>query len=75
LAVESVAANALADGHAQVDVEADAGDAHAGIVLVLGDEERVVVGMGVAVRVAGMAACVRVHGNGRRGSGSCAVGG
>jgi hypothetical protein len=76
LAVESVAANALAHGHAQVDVEANTGDAHAGIIFVLGYEERVVVGMGVAVRVAGMAACVRVHGSGGGGrSRSCAVNG
>lgn len=66
LAVEDVASYAFADGHAQVDVQADARDAHAGIVLVLGHKIRVVV-MVVVVRVAAVAARLglgRAHGGG-----------
>jgi hypothetical protein len=36
LTIEDVASKALANGHAQVDVEADFGDAHAGVIFVLG---------------------------------------
>lgn len=43
LTVEDVAPEAFADRHAQVDVEANLGDAHAGVILVLGQEEGVVV--------------------------------
>lgn len=77
LAVEDVAAHALADGHAQVDVQANAGDAHAGVVLVLGQEKGVVMVVVVVVRVAGMAACLRLYGrgHGQRGSVSSGVGG
>jgi hypothetical protein len=78
LAVEDVAADALADGHAQVDVQADARDAHAGVVLVLGHQICVVV-MVVVVRVAAVAARLgpgRAHGgSGGRGNVSGAVGG
>jgi hypothetical protein len=66
LAVEDVAADTLADGHAQVDVQADARDAHTGIVLVLGHKVCVVVM--VVVRVAAVAARLglrRAHGGGR----------
>lgn len=60
LAIEDVAAKALAHGHAQVDVETNAGDAHAGIILVLGQQEGVVVVVMVCVRVAGVASCLRL---------------
>jgi hypothetical protein len=53
LAVEDVAAKPLAHGHAQIDIQADARDADASIVLVLGEQEGVVV-MVVVVRVAGV---------------------
>jgi hypothetical protein len=36
LTVEDVASKALANGHAQVDVEADFSDAHAGVIFVFG---------------------------------------
>ena len=43
LTIEDVASEALADSHAQVDVEANLGDAHAGVILVLGQEKGVIV--------------------------------
>jgi hypothetical protein len=71
LAVEDVAAKPLSHGHAQVDIQPDAGDAHAGIVLVLRQQEGVVVVM-VVVAVAGVPVAV---GEARHGSSnvSCAV--
>lgn len=55
LAIEDVSAKALADGHAQVDIEADSGNAHTSITLVLGQQKGVVVVMVVVqVRVASM---------------------
>lgn len=71
LAVEDVAAHALAHGHAQVDIEADTGDADASIVFVLGQQEGVVVVV-VVVRVAGMPAalCLGRHSSGNV---SCAM--
>lgn len=71
LTVEDVTAEPLAHGHAQVDVQANAGDAYAGIVLVLGQQEGVVV-MVVMVRVASMSTALRL---GRHSSGnvSCAM--
>lgn len=78
LAVEDVASGALADGHAEIDVQADAGDAHAGILLVGGEQVRIVVGV-VVVRVARMAAglrlLLRLGGHGGWGNVSCAVDG
>ena len=63
LAVEDVAADALANGHAQVDIQANSGNAHASVILVLGQQECVIVMM-VVVRVAGMAPrlCTGRHG-------------
>lgn len=77
--MKDVAADALAHGHAQVDVQANAGDAHTGIVLVLGDEVCVVVMVVPVVRVAGVGARLRLrlgraHGYCRRGNGSYAMG-
>ena len=66
LAVEDVASKALADSHAQVDVEANLGDAHAGVILVLGQQERVVVVM-VVVGMASMLPFLRVACHGGRG--------
>jgi len=55
LTIEDVSAKALADGHAQVDIEANSGNAHAGIILVLGQQKRVVMVMVVMqVRMASM---------------------
>lgn len=57
LAIEDVSTKALADGHAQVDIEADSGNAHASVILVLGQQKGVVVVMVVVVmqvRVASM---------------------
>ena len=67
LRVEGVAARALDDGHAQVGVEADARDAHARVVLVLGREVDVVMMMMVVVvvvmvvRVAGVASFLHLR--------------
>jgi hypothetical protein len=66
LTVEDVSSEALADGHAQVDVEANLGDAHAGVILVLGQEESVIVVM-VVVGVAGMVPLLRRARHGGRG--------
>jgi hypothetical protein len=66
LAVEDVASKALADGHAQVDVEANLGDAHASVILVLGQQERVVVVM-VVVGMASMLPFLRGACHGGRG--------
>lgn len=66
LAVEDVASKALADSHAQVDVEANLGDAHAGVILVLGQQERVVVVM-VVVGMASMLPFLRGACHGGRG--------
>jgi len=73
LTVEHIAAKALAHGHAQVHIQADPCDAHAGVILVLGEEEGVVVV--VVVRVAGVTARLRVGvaGHGGRGNVSYAV--
>lgn len=70
LRVESVASGALGDGHAQVGVQADAGDAHAGIRLVFGGQVDIVmvvvvvmtqdVRVAVAVAVAVVVGMVRV---------------
>lgn len=61
--MKDVAASAFGYGHAQVHIETDAGDAHAGIVLVLGDQV-CIVAMVVVVRMAGVGAGV-AHGGGR----------
>lgn len=66
LAVEDVASKALADSHAQVDVEANLGDAHASVILVLGQQERVVVVM-VVVGMASMLPFLRGACHGGRG--------
>lgn len=73
LAIEDVAAKALAHSHAQVDIEANLGDADAGVVLVLGQQEGVI--MVVVVRVARMAAGLRLRlrRHGGRGNVSYAV--
>ena len=67
LAVEDVASKALADSHAQVDVEANLGDAHASVILVLGQQERVVVVMVVVVGMASMLPFLRGACHGGRG--------
>jgi hypothetical protein len=73
--VEDVAADALAHGHAQVDIEANSGDAHAGILLVLGHEVTIVVVMVVAVEMARVGARLRLGGaHDGRGNSSSAVG-
>lgn len=67
--MKDVTTYALAHGHAQVDIEADARDADTGIFFVLGNKICVVV-MVVVVRVAGVAArlgLVHAHGGGGRG--------
>lgn len=76
LAVEEVAADALANGHAQVHVEAHAGDTHARIALVGGGEVCVVVRV-VRMGVAGVAAALLLRllssrGHDLQGQGSCA---
>jgi len=53
LTIEDVATKALTNGHAQVDIQANSSNAHAGIILILGEQESVV--MVMMVRVAGMA--------------------
>lgn len=79
LAMKDVASNALADGHAQIDVQADARNAHTGIVLVLG--HKICVIMMVVVRVAAVTARLRLgragraHGSGGRGKVLLAMGG
>lgn len=50
--VEHVATDALGHGHAQVGKEANSGDAHARVILVLGGEVDVIVVMVVSVAVA-----------------------
>jgi hypothetical protein len=72
LTVEDVAANSLSHRHAQIDIQANAGDAHASVVLVLGEQEGVVVVV-VMVPVARvpMAVCEARHSSGDV---SCAVG-
>lgn len=56
LGVEGPAADKLGDGHEQVGEEADAGDAHAGVVLLGGDEVGIVVpAVGVAAVAVGVA--------------------
>ena len=75
LAVEDIAPGAFADGHAEIDVEANLCDAHARILLVLGEQIGVVMGV-VVVRMARMAAGLRLRlrgGHGERGNVSCAV--
>jgi hypothetical protein len=62
LAIEDVSSKPLAHGHAQVDIQADSGDAHAGVILVLGQQEGVV----VVMMVTGMVACLRLAGHGGR---------
>lgn len=64
LRVEGVAAGAFGDGHAQVGVEADARDAHTGVVFVLrGEVDIIMVVVMVVVRMAGVAPCLgsRAH--------------
>jgi hypothetical protein len=76
LAIEDIAPCAFADGHAEVDIESNLCDAHARILLVFGEQVGVVVSM-VVVRVARMAAGLRLRlggGHGKRGSVLCAVG-
>lgn len=77
LAVEDIAPGAFADGHAEIDVEANLCDAHARVLLVLGEQVGVVMGV-VVMRVARMAAGLRLRlggGHGGRGNVSCAVDG
>jgi len=71
LTIEHVAAKALAHGHAQIDIEANTGDADAGVILVLGEEEGVVVVM--VVRVARVGASLRLGRHGGRGNVSYAM--
>jgi hypothetical protein len=74
LAVEDVAADTLAHGHAQVDIESNSGDAHTSILLVLRGEVRIVVMVVVPVRVARVGARLRLRGaHGGRRNVSCAV--
>lgn len=65
LTIEDVASEALADSHAQVDVEANLGNAHAGVILVLGQEEGVVVVMVVMTGVASFLRGARHGGRGK----------
>jgi hypothetical protein len=62
LAIEDVSSKPLANSHAQVDIQANPGDAHAGVILVLGKQESVV----VVVMVAAMVACLRMARHGGR---------
>jgi hypothetical protein len=62
LTIEDVSSEPLANGHAQVDIETNPGDAHAGVILVLGEQESVV----VVMVVAGMVACLRMARHGGR---------
>jgi hypothetical protein len=62
LAIEDVSSKPLTNSHAQVDIEANPGDAHAGVILVLGEQEGVV----VVMVVAGMVACLRMARHGGR---------
>ena len=55
LRVEGVATQALCDGHAQVGVETNAGDAHAGVGLVSRRQVGIVVVMMVVAEAVGMA--------------------
>jgi hypothetical protein len=71
LAIEDVSSKPLAHGHAQVDIEADSGDAHARVILVLGEQEGVV----VVMVVTGMVACLRMAGHGGRSEVSFAMDG
>ena len=73
LTVEDVAANPLSHRHAQIDIQTNAGNAHASIVLVLREQKGVVVVV-VMVPVARvpMAVCEARHSSGDV---SCAVGG
>lgn len=76
LAVEDIAPCAFANGHTEIDVEANLCDAHARILLVLREQVGIVVGV-VVVRMARMAAGLRLRlrgGHGGRGNVSCAVG-
>lgn len=73
LAVEDVSAEAFADGHAQVDVQANPGDAHAGVILVLGQQEGIVMVMVVVVGMASMPPGLRGVGHGGRGKVSSAM--
>lgn len=57
LRVEQVATHALGYGHAQIGEEADPGDAHACVVLVLGREVDIIVVMVVAVAGVAVAGC------------------
>lgn len=76
LAVEDITAESLADRHAQIDVQANSGDAHARILLVLRHEVRIVVVMVVPVGVSGVFPGLRARGaHGGRGTVSYAVGG
>lgn len=70
LAVEDITAYPLTHGHAQIDIQANAGDADAGIVLVLGQQECVVVVVMVRVARMPVAVCEARHGSGNV---SCAV--
>ena len=78
LAVEDISAKALADGHAQVDIEADSGDAHAGVMLIFGQQERVVMVVMVVVvevRVASVSSRMGLCRHGGRGEEQGAMGG
>lgn len=76
--MEDVATDTLAHGHAQIDIEANSGDAHAGILFVLRSEIRVVVVVVVAMGVASVGARLRLRrrdAHGGRGNVSYAVDG
>lgn len=60
LRVENIAPKELANGHGQVDEQADARDAHAGVIFVLGGQVDVVVVM-VVMTMASMAPFLGRH--------------
>ena len=77
LAVKDISAEALPYSHAQIDVETNSGDAHACILLVRGQQIRVIVSM-MVMTMTGMASRLRAvggrHGGSRGGEVSYAMG-
>lgn len=61
LRVENIASEELANGHGQVDEQADAGDPHAGVIFVPRGQVDVVVVMVVVMAMASMAAFLGRH--------------